>query len=181
MAILKRFEIWLLLGLMAAALIFALRAETPVEAELGDSNESPPIRVAEVFPDTVSAPVPDADKAEKLDDEKNDAGKKEAEPLFKVQNVKVTATQQGRVVDLTLLGQAKGPDPVDFNLNMDAISVTTESGDEVDRFFLPFPDSAVMDADEKSIVSLKYWLRDDDTKVLWVKLFDHKLKAEIPK
>ncbi len=165
MAILKRFEIWLLLGLMTGALVFALKPDPPegLAAEDTEQVESPEIAESPSLPAAVETEEPT-----------------ETEPLFRVEKVTVTPTQQGKIVDLTLFGQAEGSNPVDFNTDTNVISVMTESGDAVERFFLPFPQPAVMDAEERSMVSLKYWLRDDDTKILWVNIFNHKLKAELP-
>ncbi len=163
MAILKRFEIWLLLGLMVGALVFALKSD-PLQGLAGDE------------PDEEAKPNEIAVQATEVDTEKQP----ETEAVFSIEKVTVTPTQQGKIVDLTLLGQAEGTDSVDFNADVDVITVMTESGDEVERFFLPFPQPAVMDADEPSMVSLKYWLRDSNAKILWVNIFDHKLKAELP-
>lgn len=180
MAILKRFEIWLLLGLMTAALVFALKSEPPVEFE--QEPKKPPVVMTTKKPAPMKLAEVETEipASEESIAEENIEKEVVSAPPFQIQKVIVTATQQGRIVDLTLLGQAEGSSPVDLNADKNAISVMTESGDEVDRFFLPFPEAAVMDAEEKSIVNLKYWLIDEDTKVLWVKLFNHKLKAEIP-
>ena len=178
MAILKRFEIWLLLGLMTAAVAFALKTDEVVDEPLAEVPKPvSPVKVAEVVTKPKGTP---SDKLTRTEPpkEKIPENKPEEAP-FAIQKVRVTSTQQGKIIDLTLLGQAEGGTPVDFNTDKNAISVMTESGDTLERFFHPFPESAVMDADEKSIVSLKYWLKDEKAEFLWVKIFDHKLRAEI--
>ncbi len=175
MAILKRFEIWLLFGLMTAAVVFALKSEPPVETE--ETPVEVPVVTDPDVPDSVKIAETQAEIPPAVENIERPV---EPEPLFQIEKVSVTATKQGKIIDLTLLGQAEGSGPVDFNADKEVISVMTESGDEVERFFLPFPESAIMDAEEKTIVNLKYWLTDKDAKVLWVKLFNHKLRAEIP-
>jgi hypothetical protein len=164
---------------MTAAVVFALKSDELADEPVAE-NPKPisPVVLAEAVTEPKGIP---SEKPPRTAPTKEDVpDEKPEEAPFAIQKVRVTPTQQGKIIDLTLLGQAEGGKPIDFNTDKNAISVMTESGDTVERFFLPFPESAVMDADEKSIVNLKYWLKDDDAKFLWVKVFDHKLRAEIP-
>jgi|GEM_PF-3602905 len=171
MAVLKRFEIWLLLGLMAGAVIFALQPDRDVRISATQSEATPREKLADR--ETSTAPEKPAAASEK-------PVPLEEEPVVRVEKIRVTKTQQGRLINLTLLGRAEGPEPIDFNSDKDAISITSDKGDVVERFFRPFPDPAVMDNEQASLVNLQYWLRDDEAKFLWVNVMNHKLKAAIP-
>ena len=174
MAIFKRFEIWLLFGLMAAAVWFAMKADPGggIDEPLAATVEKPQTKGKSL---AVSKPVEKKLETPEINEE-------EEPPPFQVKKVAVTRTEQGRVIDLTLLGRAHNRvESLDLNADKDAISVVTDTGEEVDRFFHPFAEPAVLDAKEDSLVNLKYWLKSDDAKLLWVSIGDHKFTAEIPK
>ncbi len=173
MAIFKRFEIWLLLVLMVAAVWFAMRAGDPNEVEI----------IAEVDPEQLiesrenSASVTqtvEIPTAKESDPQPVDGG-------IRIEKVEVTQTKQGRVIDLTLLGRAKEGEMITLSGDSDDILVETDTGERVEPFFLPFSEPATLESGEESLAKLQYWLKDENANSLVVTVSDQTLHAEIPK
>src|SRR6056297_2805261 len=95
--LLKRFEIWMLLGIVVSLLVFAFQ---PVEEETTDGEDSSGEVVVEMTVDPgtgieepeEASPVPEA---------------------LIVRDVRVEPTEQGRVVELTLLAHSNSEESVE--------------------------------------------------------------------
>ena len=149
--ILKRFEIWVLFGLVAAAVWWAFQTENEV--------------VEKVDPDKgVVDPGNNIDSA-------GLAGH------LKVKNVKVIPDEEGILVELTLQGRS-GTDKAEI-LNHSNLEILTTEGDQIQRFYLPFESDQVLSPDETSLVTLKYWLKEK-AEVLWLTYRDQTVKVELP-
>lgn len=150
--ILKRFEIWILLVLVFAGIWWAFQAEPVSTASTEPTGGKEKVS-------TAIQPSPEADS------------------LIEVKKVNLTSTDQGTVIELTLFGRSGTDTPV--ALGNDTLGLHTAEGEGVDRFFLPFDPDPLLSADEKSLVTLKYWLKAP-VDVLWLTYRDQTLKVEIP-
>ncbi len=176
MAILKRFEIWLLLILVVAVIVFATKTEDSVEekplveTKVQEPDPEPPVTASGKIPKVSPVnPDPQADAAP-------DNSVAEVAGTLRIDKVEVIPTQEGSIVDLTLSGRSGEEGPV--SLSKETLRVTTQEGDEVSRFFLPFEKDPELDPDRDSLVSVKYWI-PSGTDSLWVMYRDQKLKAEL--
>lgn len=158
LVILKRFEVWLLITLVFALLAFAFRPEPP-PLPLNGGEAVKPVPVAAVKGE---ATLPDP----ALPDES-----------FAVDEVKVTPTKGGMIVELTLSGRS--PTGMDISLDETGVTATTGEGEPVNRFFEPFREPAVLLASGDSIATLKWWL-ESPADVLWLDLQGERVKAELP-
>jgi hypothetical protein len=156
--ILKRFEIWLLFVLVISGFWWAYQVKPIVETQiLESSNPRIPSSSITAQPGLEAAPA--------------DA------TLLVVRKVNVTPLDQGTIVELTLLGCSGTDQPV--ALDSDNVELLTADGEGVHRFFTPFEPDPMLAADEKSLVTLKYWL-DSPVEVLWLTYRDQTVKVEIP-
>ena len=157
LVILKRFEVWLLIAVVFALLAFAFRPEARL---LPDAGDKPSKRLPETIAGGTSLPDPaPPDKS------------------FTVDEVKVTPTKGGRIVELTLSGRS--PTGEDIPLDESSVSATTGDGELVNRFFEPFREPAALPATGDSIATLKWWL-ESPTDVIWLDLQGERVKAELP-
>lgn len=153
--ILKRFEIWILFAIVAAGVWWAFQAETVNDIAATDLPENT---------GGIDAPENDPESAES-------AG------LLEIKNVNLTSTVQGTVVELTLFGKSGTDEAV--ALGNDTLELLTSEGEDVHRFFLPFDPDPMLAPDEKSLVTLKYWLKSP-VDVLWLTYRDQTVKVDIP-
>ena len=151
--ILKRFEIWCLLAIVVAGSWWAFQAETVETKVVAVSAEA---RVASMTEDG-----PDATES----------------TLLEVREVNLTETDQGTVVELTLFGRSGVEEAV--TLGEENLELLTSEGEGVHRFFLPFDADPMLASEEKSLVTLKYWL-EHPADVLWLTYRDQTVKVEIP-
>lgn len=156
LVILKRFEVWLLLAVVFALLAFAFRPE-PQPSPPGEKPELP---LSGTTTENSSLPDP------AVNDE-----------AFAVDDVKVTPTKGGMIVELTLSGRS--PTGADLTLDESSVSATTGEGEPVNRFFEPFREPAVLLASGDSVATLKWWL-ERPADVIWLELEGERVKAELP-
>lgn len=154
--IFKRIEIWLLFAVMIGLMVFALK--TP--EEVADSMVSEPVVLSHES-DSIATEVPVESKRDSI----------------VVEKVNVKPTQQGRIVEVTLLGRTQKGD--EFVLNDSTVIATTEEGRPVGFFFEPFRQFGSLTDDENSFATVKLWL-EEPTQVLWLEFKGEKLKAELP-
>jgi hypothetical protein len=158
LVILKRFEVWLLLGVVLGSFAFALRPDParPAPADKGAMTAASPARTGESLPAFASEAPPET---------------------LTVEAVKVTQTDGGMIVELTLSGRS----PTGEELTLDEVKVraTTGDGEPVNRFFEPFSPPPVLLASEDSVATLRWWL-ERPTDVLWLELNGERVKALIP-
>jgi len=173
MAILKRFEIWLLLFLVVGLLVFAFKTEESIEEKPEVVTKEPTATGSLV----VANQNPDVPVVENETGGKNpEPTETEIEGALRIDKIEVIPNEQGRVVDLTLSGRSG--EEGDVSLDEKTLRVTNENGEEIPRFFLPFQKDPSLDAKEVSLVTLKYWLRDESD-TLWINYRDQRLKAEL--
>jgi hypothetical protein len=156
LVILKRFEVWLLLAVVFALIAFAFRPE-PQSLPPG---EKPGLPLSGSTTENSSLPDP------AVPDE-----------AFAVDDVKVTPTKGGMIVELTLSGRS--PTGADLTLDESSVSATTGEGEPVNRFFEPFREPAVLLASGDSVATLKWWL-ERPADVIWLDLEGERVKAELP-
>jgi hypothetical protein len=149
--VLKRFEIWLLFALIGAGIWWAFQEDT----------------VEEIVQITPGNTIPGTEALK----EENDSS------LLEVKQVNLSPTQQGTVIELTLLGRSGTDEPV--ALGTENVELLTSEGEDVHRFYLPFDPDPLLPADEKSLVTLKYWLKNP-VDILWLTYRDQTVKVEIP-
>lgn len=154
--IFKRIEIWLLFAVMIGLMVFALK--TP--EEVADSMVSEPVVLSHES-DSIATEVPVESKRDSI----------------VVEKVNVKPTQQGRIVEVTLLGRTQKGD--EFVLNDSTVIATTEEGRPVGFFFEPFRQFGSLTDDENSFATVKLWL-EEPTQVVWLEFKGEKLKAELP-
>lgn len=160
LVILKRFEVWLLVAVVVALFLFAFRPEPgalPDPLALGEAQAAA-ITTATSPGRAATAPLPPTG-------------------IIAVEEVKVTPSKGGLIVELTLSGHA--PSSKDLTLDESNLTVTTDEGEPVNRFFEPFRQPAVLLAAGDSLVTLKWWL-DRPTAALWLDLQGERVKAILP-
>lgn len=158
LVILKRFEVWLLLAVVATLIGFAFRSEESVPPTT--KSDPQPATMPGVDNGPADAPLPEA-----------------PEETYAVKDVTVTTTEGGFIIELTLSRRAgSGGDLV---LDESGVTASTDDGVPVNRFFEPFREPAVLLAAGDSVATLKWWLeRPADT--LWLDLPGQRVKAAIP-
>lgn len=157
LVIFKRFEIWLLLVLVAGLIWFAFRPEPD---PLGNQ------------PKSVAVLIDNKGKEEKETPEESpkDEG-------LRVEEVKVLDSSGGKIVELTLLGSSDTGE--DIVLDDSRLVATTSTGARLPLFFEPFRELAVLRTGEDSLVTLKYWL-EGATDTIWLDFEGKRLQAELP-
>ena len=159
LVILKRFEVWLLLAVVAALFVFAFRSEEPTAAT---PDRDPASAATPHGGDhrAATTPLPE-----------------EPEETFAVEEVTVTPTQGGYIVETTLSRSA--PSGGELVLDESGVTATTDDGAPVNRFFEPFREPALLLASGDSVATLKWWL-ERPADVLWLDLPGHRVKAVLP-
>lgn len=153
--LLKRFELWLLFGIVVALLIFAFQpVEDPIVAD--DPEE-------EVLSGTLQLPGVEKELQE--------------EPPFEVKKVAVESTEQGQVVAVTLLARAETETPIPINEK--TLRATTGDGLPVPRFFAPFQDEQSLLPGEESMITVRFWLAEASDSI-WLDFQGARAKAVFP-
>jgi hypothetical protein len=158
LVILKRFEVWLLIAVVFALLAFAFRPEPASLPQAG--GDTPTKALPGVGKGESDIPNPDAPKE-----------------IFAVEEVKVTPTKGGMIVELTLSGRS--PSGTDLALDESSVTATTDEGEPVNRYFEPFREPAVLLASGGSVATLKWWL-ERPADAIWLDLHGERVKAELP-
>ena len=160
LVIFRRLEIWILLTVIIALAMFALRTEPVSEA-----------------PQTV-----DVTPAKVLPEKKKDAevaGTEEpVETGLIVEEVSVSGTQQGKMVELTLLGRSKTG--AEAPVTEATLIAETDAGDPVRHFFEPFKQEQAFLPDEDSLVTVRLWL-EQPAEFIWLDFQGRKVKTELPR
>jgi hypothetical protein len=160
LVILKRFEVWLLVALVIALFVFAFRPEPAIDST-GDASGGEPVQVI---------------KTSTANDPTETAPEVTAETIT-VEEVKVTTSKRGIIVELTLSGRA--PSGKDLTLDESSVTATTGEGETVNRFFEPFREPAVLLASGDSLATLKWWL-ERPAAIIWLDLQGERVKAVLP-
>ena len=158
--LLKRFEIWLLLGVVAALLVFAFQ---PVEEEIA-GEEVISGSAVEVTLDPV------------VEEDEPEAGAEEPGAVI-VQSVKVEPAEPGQVVEVTLLARSSSEDSIE--VSEDTLTASTETGIPVSHFFAPFQQKEAVAPGEPSLVTVKFWLAES-AKSIWLNFEGHRAEVELP-
>ncbi len=144
LVILKRFEVWLLLAVVAALLVVALRDEAGPVPPGGEGRAGGPTLSAP------PAPGPDAAGPEPAPE-----GEAPTAPIA-LRGVRVLESSGGLVVETTL--QGRSPSGEDLVLDESNASATTAEGEPAPRFFEPFRETASLAGTEDSLATLRWWL-----------------------
>lgn len=157
--LLKRFEIWLLFGIVVALLIFAFQpVEEPVSGELGSGEGQ--IALGNV-----------ADDPEPGTEEESSEG-------IVVKNVAVETAGEGQIVEVTFLASAKAEDPVPVNET--TLRASTSDGVQVPHFFSPFQkEQSVTPSEVSSMITVKLWLAET-TDSIWLDFQGERAEAKLP-
>lgn len=140
LVILKRFEVWLLLAIVAALLVFAFR---PDPAPEGPAAEP-------------AGPVAVNGNPDKPTQAGNGETDVEEKAALSLGSVKVDPSGGGWIVETTLSG--KSPTGSDLVLDETAVTAANDRGEPVARFFEPFRETATIAAGEESVATLRWWL-----------------------
>tara|TARA_R110002096_G_scaffold292704_11_gene487171 strand:+ start:5017 stop:5505 length:489 start_codon:yes stop_codon:yes gene_type:complete len=158
LVVLKRIEIWLLLIVVAGLFVFALRSTDQID----ESN--------------VPQPIPETLPTVTQEDSAGSAETIEKDPVV-IEQLTVKPTQQGKIIELTLLGRSLSGE--DIELNESTLKATTDGGEQLSFFFEPFREAASLSADEDSIATVKLWL-ENQAKSIQVDIQGKQLEAELP-
>lgn len=160
MAVLKRFEIWLFLAVVAAVIVFAFRGEVgedgtpPDGTSPGRAEGDPSLARAGATPG-----MPDGDPAsgpgQRQRESTGEFPEADSGPL-RLDAWEVIASEGGRIVELTFSGRSGTGEEV--VLGTGNLVVATAEGEEVPLFFAPFQPPAVLSPEEEQLVSVRYWL-----------------------
>lgn len=156
--IFKRFEIWLLIGVVAGLLVFAFQ---PVEEET-----SVVVVEKEVTIKTLQVEEPPAVVVAQ-----------EEETGFRITKVNVEPTEQGQVIELTLLAQSKSE--AALVVDEKTIKATTNTGVAVPHFFEPFKTFPTVEPGEDSLVTVRLWL-EGSAESIWLDFQGDRAEAELP-
>lgn len=141
LVILKRFEVWLLLGIVAALLAFALQPEPLAEEPVG--ADGPAIAGEAAGPGAPAGGGP----AEKV--------LEKASP-FALLGVRMEESGGGWIVETRVAGRP--PAGADLDLDDASVTAATGSGEPVERFFEPFREAASWRGGDDSVATLRWWL-----------------------
>ncbi|MEM6916049.1 MAG: hypothetical protein AAF491_05730 [Verrucomicrobiota bacterium] len=158
---LKRFEIWLLLGIVVALLVFAFQ---PVEEEAGSEGET---REGELV---VSGVVSGVGSEAEAEPEKAPKG-------ITVRKVDVEMTGSGRIVEVTFLARGESEETVP--VNEATLIASTSEGMQVPHFFTPFQPEQEVAPGEESLIIVKFWLAET-TDSIWLDFGGERAEAELP-
>jgi hypothetical protein len=139
LVILKRFEVWLLLAIVAALVAFAFQP--------GPSPEDPTA--------PVGGPVMAVADPDKLTNE-DPAALPEETSVLSLGGVVVEPSGGGWIVETTLAGRS--PTGADLVLDESSVTAANDRGEPVARFFEPFRGSAALAGGEDSMATLRWWL-----------------------
>ena len=162
LVILKRFEVWLLLAIVIALVVYAFQ---PPPTLPGTAPANPAL--AETLPEIDPAVIA-ANPATEIP---------ETSPALVIREVKMIPSSPGFIVE-TLIAGGPGRDE-DLPLTEDRVRATTAEGQPVNRFFEPFQTPPVLLASGDSTASLRWWL-PAPTDSLWIEIDDERIQADLP-
>ena len=189
MAIFKRFEVWLLLFMIGAALWFVFQPpKEDVEEEIVEAPKK--VEPAKAVENPKAAPNPKSVAEVKPEPGKREPGKpkksvaappKKSVPVstdrFEIREANLVSEGGGSVVEISLLGRNEKP----LNLEEPNVRLVAENGDQFERFFLPFDPAPVLDGEE-SVADLKYWVEGDlKAEKLWLEIDGERVAVDLKK
>jgi len=162
LVILKRFEVWLLLAIVVALIVFAMQPPPPLPGTVvvepdPQAKEKPPMQVPSPDPPPPEAPA--------------------AAPSLAIREVRVTPSSPGYIVE-TLIGGGAGR-TADLVLGDDQVRATAADGQPVNRFFEPFQETPTLLASGDSVASLRWWL-PGPAKSIWIEIHGERIEANLP-
>lgn len=166
LVVLKRFEVWLLLVVVAGLLAFALSPE--VGGRGGNAVDG--------RPKTATVSAAEAEAVSEQGDAPPEGPPEEDAAALRVERVAVIGSAGGRIVETTLAGRP--PEGRDLLLDEASVSAATEAGEVVARFFEPFREPASLAADGGE-ATLRWWL-PQAAEALWIEVDGRRLRAELP-
>lgn len=161
LVILKRFEVWLLLAIVIALVVYAFQPPPPLP---GSSTATSVIDAADAEPVSKDPANPAT-------------GTPAPSPSLVVREVKMFPSSPGFIVE-TLIAGGSGRDK-DLPLSDDQVRATTGDGQPVNRFFEPFQTTPVLLASGDGTASLRWWL-PAPTDSLWIEIGGERIQAELP-
>lgn len=174
MAIFKRIEIWLLFLIIGGAVWFVFQSpgenielDSPVVAVDGKQSSG-------VNSDSSSTKVSNSK------DPKTEARAPtvaENEPRFEIVNLKSVPDCIGSLLEFTISGNIGKP----LELTSPNVRLVTESGDEIERFFLPFDPPPVLESEDEAAADLKYWVRNGIKEPLWLEIDGDRVAVDLEK
>lgn len=151
--LLKRFEIWLLIALVVAAIWWALGADpNPIS-----SGAAKPV-------DELAA----VDLS--IEDPENQA-------LLEIKDIQYRPESGGGIVEVTFLGRSGTDQHV--ALTEQTVEMLSSEGNVIQRFFTPFSPDPQLAPDKVSMVTLKYWLVEP-VETMWLTYRDQTFKVVLP-
>ena len=157
LTVFKRFEIWLLVAVVAGLIWYAFRPEPVMEPE---KEKETIVSIS----------------GEKQQSAKEDPQAEEKKTL-EVDKVEISDSPGGKIVAVTLYGKSTSGKEVE--LNEENLLATTAAGNPVNTFFEPFRHDAFFEAEERSLVTVKLWL-EEPTDAIWLDFQGERVKAELP-
>lgn len=161
LVILKRFEVWLLLAIVIALVVYAFQPP-PVP---GSSPATAVVEDAPPDPDTKDIPANPSNEIT------------EPSPALVVREVKMIPSSPGFIVETLIAGGTAREG--DLPLTDDQVRATTADGQPVNRFFEPFQTTPVLLATGDGTASLRWWL-PAPTDSLWIEIGDERIQADLP-
>ncbi len=135
LVVFKRFEVWLLLAVVAALVAFAIRPEAKQPG-----GGAAPVSRSDPGPSLVETPpIPEPERA-----------------AVSLREVRVESSSDGLIVETVLEGRS--PTGGDLVLDEANVSATTGAGEPVSLFFEPFREPVALSAEEDSLATLRWWL-----------------------
>ncbi|MEM9281922.1 MAG: hypothetical protein AAGA96_08855 [Verrucomicrobiota bacterium] len=156
--IFKRAEIWLLLVTVAGLIAFSFQSD-----DLSQPYDETEPEIAVL---TGKGPVQSPSMLAVVD-----------KPLLMVEEVTLLQTEEGSIVELTLLGRS--PDGEDLELNDSSLKAETDTGDSVQFFFEPFRESAMLRGEGESLATVRLWLGSPAERLL-LEVRGETFSAELP-
>lgn len=161
LVILKRFEVWLLLAIVIALVVYAFQPP-PFP---GSSPATAVVEDAAPEPDTKDIP---ANRSNEIT---------EPSPALVVREVKMIPSSPGFIVETLIAGgPVRGGD---LPLTDGQVRATTADGQPVNRFFEPFQTTPVLLATGEGTASLRWWL-PVPTDSLWIEIGNERIQADLP-
>ena len=163
MNIFKRIEVWLLLAIVGGAIWLVTKSEDPASEEneitKGGKSNVVPSHATEIrnSPDAPARPE-----------------------KFRIEEWNSVPESGGKVISLKVNARNERPEPL--VLDSDNVRLVTATGTAVDRFFLPFDEPPVVEANAESTAELRYWLSDKGTEPsdkLWLEIEGERLELEL--
>lgn len=157
LTIFKRFEIWVLLILVAAAIWWALRAD-PDPVSSGYSKDT-------TNSNTATANV--------------DGSGAKTTSLLELKNINYSPEldKGNGLLEVTLMGRSGTANEV--VLTEENVELLTSEGEPVRRFFMPFSSDPMLQPHEPSLVTLKFWVTKP-VDVLWLTYREQTIKVVLP-